>query len=99
MAAPIEETPRQTATNASSTTMLLRSAGALSDARMPRDRRMPGVGSGGAGRVGNAGRTGNAGAAETAVAARVFREILLVIVLGKVELRTRSDLRGDFAET
>src|SRR5580692_6803140 len=44
-------------------------------------------------------RAADAGAAETAVAVWVFREILLVVVLGVEELRRRHDLRGDRAVT
>ena len=42
-------------------------------------------------------RAGDAGAAETAVAARVLREVLLVVVLGVVERRRVGDLRRDLA--
>src|SRR5581483_3847399 len=40
---------------------------------------------------------GNAGAAEPAIAARIFREILLVVVIGEIELRCREDFRRDCA--
>src|SRR4029450_8232588 len=41
------------------------------------------------------GRTRHAGAAETTVAVRVLREILLVVILGVIELRSRGDFRGN----
>src|SRR3954451_19052473 len=44
-------------------------------------------------------RTGHAGAAEAAIAGRIFREILLVIVLGEIELACRRDLGGNRAQT
>ena len=40
----------------------------------------------------------DAGAAETAIAVRVLGEILLVVILGKIELRRRQDFRGDGPE-
>src|SRR4029079_265853 len=39
-----------------------------------------------------------AGTPEAAIAARIFAEVLLVIVLGVVELRCLADLRRDRAE-
>src|SRR5436190_13817280 len=44
-------------------------------------------------------RTRNARAAESAISARIFRQILLVVILGVVELRSRQDLGGDRAES
>src|SRR6185436_11873006 len=44
-----------------------------------------------------AGLTRDAGAAESAVAVRVLREVLLVVVLREVELRRGQDLGGDGA--
>src|SRR5688572_32764613 len=43
-------------------------------------------------------RTGNAGAAQPAVAAGILGEVLLVVFLGIVELRRRTDLGRDRAE-
>ena len=45
----------------------------------------------------DADRAADAGAAEAAVAVRVLREVLLVVVLGVVELRRRHDLGRDRA--
>src|SRR5215468_9589813 len=59
------------------------------------------VGSGsrtGAGRGHETDRAADARPAESAVPARVLREVLLVVVLGVVELGGRQDLRGDRAE-
>src|ERR1043165_3004415 len=41
--------------------------------------------------------TAHAGAAEPAVAVRILRQVLLVVVLGVVELRRRKDFRRDRA--
>src|SRR3954467_10810018 len=46
----------------------------------------------------DADRARHAGAAETAIACRILGEVLLMIVLGKVERTARSDLGGDGAE-
>src|SRR5580704_19285645 len=46
---------------------------------------------------GSADRAGDPGAAEPAIAERVFRQVLLVVVLSKVELRRLADLSGDGA--
>src|SRR6516164_7966569 len=43
-------------------------------------------------------RAGHAGAAEPAITGRILGQILLVVVLGKVELACRRDLGGDAAE-
>ena len=43
----------------------------------------------------HADRTADAGAAEPAVAARILRQVLLVVVLGVVELGRRQNLGGD----
>src|SRR5262245_53642261 len=43
-------------------------------------------------------RTADAGAAETAIAARVLRQILLVVVLGEIERRRVEDFGGDGVE-
>src|SRR4029077_4495648 len=40
----------------------------------------------------------DAGAAEAAIAVWVLGEILLVVILGKIELRRRQDFRGDGSE-
>src|SRR5262245_37152245 len=40
-------------------------------------------------------RTAHAGAAETAIAHRILRQVLLVIVLGEIERRRVDDLGGD----
>src|SRR4029077_14561742 len=45
----------------------------------------------------SADRTRHAGAAEATIAGRIFRQILLVIVLGEIELRSVDDLAGDRA--
>src|SRR3954469_25528163 len=37
-------------------------------------------------------RTGNAGATNSAISAGILRQILLVVILGVVELRSRQDL-------
>src|SRR4051794_30629992 len=42
-------------------------------------------------------RARHTGAAEPAIAGRIFRQILLVIVLGEIELRRLDDLGGDLA--
>src|ERR1700722_14067923 len=42
-------------------------------------------------------RAGDAGAAEPAIAERVLRQILLVVILGEIELRRLADLGGDTA--
>src|SRR5687768_9387577 len=52
----------------------------------------------GRGRDGQPGRAGHARAAVTAVAPRILREVLLVIVLGVVELRRVEDLGRDLLE-
>src|SRR5689334_23309354 len=46
----------------------------------------------------DADRTRHAGAAEPAIARRILGEILLMIVLGKIEFARRRDLGGDLAE-
>src|SRR5438105_12285579 len=46
---------------------------------------------------GDPGRAGDAGAAEPAIAERVLRQILLVIILGEIEGRRIADLGGDRA--
>src|SRR5216683_1974108 len=43
------------------------------------------------------GRAGHAGAADPAVAARILRQVLLVVVLGVIERRLVGDLGGDLA--
>ena len=43
-------------------------------------------------------RAGHSGAAETAIAARILGEILLVIVFSEVELRRGQNLGGDRSE-
>src|SRR5262245_65602587 len=43
-------------------------------------------------------RTAHAGAAEAAIAARVLRQILLMVVLGEIERRRVEDLGGDRVE-
>src|SRR5258708_5597204 len=49
-------------------------------------------------RDGHADGTADAGTAKPAVAVRVLRQVLLVVVLGVIELRRRQDLGGDRAE-
>src|SRR3954453_6545652 len=46
----------------------------------------------------NADRTAHAGAAQTAISHRVLRQVLLVVVLGKIERRRIDDLGGDGIE-
>src|SRR5262249_21030982 len=48
--------------------------------------------------MGDADRAAHAGAAEAAIAHRVLRQILLVVVLGKIELRRVEDFGGDRIE-
>src|SRR5687767_2024804 len=60
-----------------------------------RARRARGSAAGSSSAERNPSRARNAGAAEAAVAARILRQVLLVIVLGVVELRRRADLRRD----
>src|SRR5216683_2124086 len=48
-------------------------------------------------RNGHRGRAGHAGAADPAVAARILRQVLLVVVLGVIERRLVGDLGGDLA--
>src|SRR5438132_6021540 len=50
-------------------------------------------------RYGSTDRAGDAGAAEAAIAERVLRQILLVIILGEIEGRRIPDLGGDGAVT
>src|SRR3954470_17938039 len=52
----------------------------------------------GSGADAGADRAGHAGAAEPAIARRILREILLVIVLGEKKLAGRRDLGGDRTE-
>src|SRR3974390_2120007 len=40
-------------------------------------------------------RTGHAGAAEPAIAGRILRQVLLMVVLGEIKLPGRPDLGGD----
>src|SRR5438067_12837607 len=49
-------------------------------------------------RYGSTDRAGDAGAAEAAIAERVLRQILLVVILGEIELRRVADFGGDGAE-
>src|SRR5262249_52572147 len=48
--------------------------------------------------MGDADRAAHGGAAEAAIAHRVLRQILLVVVLGKIELRRVEDFGGDRIE-
>src|SRR5262249_53158376 len=48
--------------------------------------------------IGDADRTAHAGAAEAAIAHRVLRQILLVVVLGKIECRRIENFGGDRTE-
>src|SRR5580704_11874772 len=43
-------------------------------------------------------RAGDAGAAESAIAERVLRQILLVVILGEIEWRRLADFGGDAAK-
>src|SRR5262249_36577314 len=51
----------------------------------------------GLGRDAGPDRAGNAGSAEAAITLRVLGEVLLVVILGKVEGRPVDDLGGDLA--
>src|ERR1700747_998733 len=48
--------------------------------------------------IGDADRAAHAGAAQAAIAHRVLRQILLVVVLGKIERRRIEDFGGDRIE-
>src|SRR4051794_30041835 len=52
----------------------------------------------GSGADARADRAGHTGAAEAAIAGRILRQVLLVIILGEITLAGRRDLGGDGAE-